>query len=91
MLYGFLMQLEPTEKNKTIEALLFAATGSVCADWTPEDIKILSDVAVKLKNSLAAEELKLTSIYVFNEFEDKNDEYILDAFKESIEVKKFEE
>jgi len=81
------LTLTHQEINRTIEALLFASTVSVGADWHKEDCEAMLQVALYLKEQVGEQlEIKNINFYKEEDYEDDCSEQILEEFGNKLEI-----
>lgn len=81
------LELKHDEANAILEALLFASSVNVGADWKEADINKMVGLSKKLKNALNGN-TKLDKIVFYQEenYEDKWTQSVFDFFKDHLNV-----
>ncbi len=81
------LELKPDEANAILEALLFASSVNVGADWSEKDITKMVSLSKKLRKELNGE-TKLNKIVFYQEenYEDKWTQTVFESFKDDLNV-----
>jgi|LakMenEpi03Aug12_release.lakeMendotaPanAssembly.Ray.scaffolds.fasta_scaffold1735873_1 hypothetical protein len=61
------VELTCSELNSVIEALLFASSVNICADWETKQSEDFVDLAINLKNKIPASNLSLKNITYYDD------------------------
>ena len=81
------LELKPDEANMLIEALLFASSVNVGADWEEKDINKMITLSKKVKNQLNGS-TKLDNIVFYQEenYEDDWTQSVFNFFKNDLNI-----
>jgi hypothetical protein len=81
------LEIKQDEANMLLEALLFASSVNVGADWTEKDINKMVSLSKKLKNQLNGS-TKLNNIVFYQEenYEDSWTQSVFNFFKNDLTV-----
>ena len=81
------LEIKQDEANMLLEALLFASSVNVGADWTEKDINKMVSLSKKLKNQLNGS-TKLSNIVFYQEenYEDSWTQSVFNFFKNDLTV-----
>ena len=81
------LELKPDEANALLEALLFASSVNVGADWSERDITKMVNLSKKLKKELNGD-TKLDKIVFYQEenYEDKWTQTVFNFFKNDLNI-----
>jgi hypothetical protein len=81
------LELKQEEANMLLEALLFASSVNVGADWSEKDINKMISLSKKLRNNLS-ENTRLDKIVFYQEknYEDKWTQSVFNFFKKDLNI-----
>jgi hypothetical protein len=81
------LELKQDEANTLLEALLFASSVNIGADWSEKDITKMVSLSKKLRNELN-DNTKLNKIVFYQEdnYEDKWTQSVFNFFKKDLNV-----